>query len=67
MSFPVNQAKQNKGFVSCNPTVRANNVPTVTNFIIILKKKKKKKRRKKRKNHVHHCHHFDFVLKLGQS
>ena len=27
----------------CNSTVRANNVPTVTNFINILKKKKEKK------------------------
>ena len=32
------KAKQNKCFVSCNPTVRANNVPTVQNVINILKK-----------------------------
>ena len=34
------EAKQNKYFVSCNPTDRANNVPTVTNLINILKGKK---------------------------
>ena len=37
-----NEAKQNKGFISCNPTVRSINMPTVTNFINILKRKKKK-------------------------
>ena len=45
----MSKAKQNTGFVSCNPTVRANNVPTVTNFINILKKKEKKEKKKKKK------------------
>ena len=38
------KAKQNTHkIVYCNPIDRANNVPAVTNFINIFKKKKKKK------------------------